>query len=167
MGLVVDALDAHHQRAIDLGDRGKSGATEAEPEVAAKDFDESLADRLILRLSDTSRNDSRGEVRGQVRVVFVQIGIVQMAFDDASLQAIGNSHVRHAAVLLIHPPVTAEPVAAFHVLRRPGEEQLAKAKPRDEHVGFVDLAGLDLVPLDRIAGVIDFHPFRRARTRGP
>ncbi len=34
VSLVVDALDAHHQGAIDLGDRSKSGATEAEPEVA-------------------------------------------------------------------------------------------------------------------------------------
>jgi hypothetical protein len=55
--------------------------------------------------------------------------------------------------------VTTEPVTAFHVLCRPGKQQLAKAKSCDEHVGFVDFAGLDLVPLDRIAGVIDFDPF--------
>src|ERR1035438_1746804 len=66
----------------------------------------------------------------------------------------------HATVIFIHPAVTAEPVTAFHILRRPAEEAVAKAKPRDEHVGFVDLAGFDFVPLDRIAGVIDFHPFR-------
>ena len=64
VSLVVDALDAHHQRAIDLGDRGKSGATEAEPKVAAEDFDQSLRDRLILGLSHARRNDCRGEVRG-------------------------------------------------------------------------------------------------------
>ncbi|MGA2397147.1 MAG: hypothetical protein ABSG30_03655 [Steroidobacteraceae bacterium] len=55
--------------------------------------------------------------------------------------------------------MSAEPVAAFHILRRPGKEQLAKAQARDEHVGLMDLAGLDLIPLDRIAGVIDFDPF--------
>src|SRR5713226_10734249 len=82
-----------------------------------------------------------------------------MAFDDAGLQAVGNRDVTDATIIFKHPPVTAEPVAAFHILRRPGEEQLAEAKPGDEHVGFVDLAGLDLVPLDRTAGIIDFHPF--------
>src|SRR6267154_6264893 len=64
VGLVVDALDADHQRTIDLGDRGKSGATEAEPEVAGKDFYQSLRDRLILWPSDTSRNDCRRKMRG-------------------------------------------------------------------------------------------------------
>jgi hypothetical protein len=43
VGLVVDALDADHERAIDLLDRGKSGATKAEAKVAAKDLDESFA----------------------------------------------------------------------------------------------------------------------------
>ena len=122
VGLVVDALDAHHERAIDLLDRGKSGATEAEAKVAAKDLDESFADSLILRSSDTRRNDSGREVRGQIRVVFVQIRIVQMTFDDASSQAVGDGNVGYAAIPLIHPPVSAEPVTAFHILRRPGEE---------------------------------------------
>jgi hypothetical protein len=36
---------------------------------------------------------------------------------------------------------------------------LAKAKARDEHERFVDLAGLDFVPLDLIAGIIDFDSF--------
>ena len=66
----------------------------------------------------------------------------------------------YATIILKHPPVTAEPIAAFHILRRPGEEQLAEAKPGDEHVGLVDLPGLDLVPLDRIAGIVNFDPFR-------
>src|ERR1039457_6961900 len=47
VGLVVDALDAHHQCAIDLGDRRKSGATKAEPEGAGEDFHESLCDCFI------------------------------------------------------------------------------------------------------------------------
>src|ERR1700733_1826528 len=57
VSLVVDALDAHHQSAVDLGDRGKSGATEAEPEVAHQDFYESLANCLIARFSHACRND--------------------------------------------------------------------------------------------------------------
>src|ERR1700728_4103948 len=65
-GLVVDALDAHHQSTIDLGDRGNPGATEADPEVTGEDFPQSLCDGLILRLSDTSRNDCRGKMCGQV-----------------------------------------------------------------------------------------------------
>src|SRR5665213_1292310 len=64
MGLVGDALDAHHQRSIDLGDRRKSGATKAEPEVAGEDFHEPFSDRIILRLSDKSRNDCRIKMRG-------------------------------------------------------------------------------------------------------
>src|SRR5712672_1771376 len=64
VGLVVDAFDTDHQRTIDLGDRGKSGATEAEPEVTGEDFHQSLCDRLILRLSDTSRNDCCGKMCG-------------------------------------------------------------------------------------------------------
>src|ERR1700730_7994453 len=80
-----------------------------------------------------------------------------MAFDDAGLHTIGNSDVRYTAVPLIHPPVTAKPVTAFHILGRPGKEQLAKAQAGHEHIGLVDLAGLDLVPLDRVAGVIDFN----------
>jgi hypothetical protein len=66
--------------------------------------------------------------------------------------------VRHAIVILKHPPVTAEPVAAFHVRRCPSKEQLAEAQPRDEHVGLVDLARFDLVPLDGLTRVIDFNP---------
>src|ERR1700686_5396215 len=62
VGLVVDALDAHIERAIDLGDRRKSGAAEAEPEVAGEDFHQSFRDRLILWLSDPSRNDCRGKM---------------------------------------------------------------------------------------------------------
>src|SRR5450759_5177731 len=48
VSLVVDSLDAHHQRAIDLGDRRKSRTTEAEPEVTREDFHQSLRDGLIL-----------------------------------------------------------------------------------------------------------------------
>jgi hypothetical protein len=98
-------------------------------------------------------------MRGQVRVVFVQIGIVQMAFDDAGFQAVGHSDVAGTTIIRKHPPMTAEPVTAFHVLRGPRKQQLTEAEPGDEHVGFMDLTGLDLVPLDRIAGIIDFNAF--------
>ena len=52
--------------------------------------------------------------------------------------------------------MTAQPVAALHVLGRPGKQQLAEAQAGDKDPGFADLAGLELDPLDRIAGVIDF-----------
>jgi hypothetical protein len=122
VGLVVDALDAHHQRAIDLGDRRKSGATEAEPEVAGEDFHQSFRDCLIAGPPHACRNNCRGKMCGQVRVVFVQIGIVQMAFDDAGLQAVGHSDVTDTTIIRKHPPMTAEPVTAFHVLRCPGKQ---------------------------------------------
>src|ERR1700722_8164581 len=64
VGLVVDALDANHQRTIDLGDRSKSGATEAEPEVAGEDFHPSLCDCLIAGPPHACRNDSRGKMCG-------------------------------------------------------------------------------------------------------
>jgi hypothetical protein len=62
--------------------------------------------------------------------------------------------------------VATEPVTTFHVLRRPGKEQLAKTQTGDEHVSPVDLARFDLVPLDRIACVIDFHPFAGLKFSG-
>src|SRR5882672_315482 len=64
VGLVVDAFDTDHQRTIDLGDRRKSGATKAEPEVAHQDFYESLANCLILWLSDARRDDCRRKMCG-------------------------------------------------------------------------------------------------------
>ena len=65
MGLVVDALDARHQCSIDLGDRGKSRASGAEPKVAGEDFrDQSLRDSFILGFSHACRNNGCGEVRG-------------------------------------------------------------------------------------------------------
>ncbi|MGH8306136.1 MAG: hypothetical protein ACRETG_11045, partial [Steroidobacteraceae bacterium] len=65
-----------------------------------------------------------------------------------------------------HAPMGSQPVAAFHVLGRPGKQQLAKAQRRDEHVGLADLSRLHLDPLERIAGVIDFDPLpRRERAR--
>src|ERR1700731_4490269 len=56
VGLLVDALDADHQRAIDLGDRSKSGATKAEAKVATQDFYESFHDCLITGPSHARRN---------------------------------------------------------------------------------------------------------------
>ena len=58
-----------------------------------------------------------------------------------------------------HPPMAIEPVAAFHILRRPRKEQLAEAQGGNEHVGFADLSGFQLDPLERIAGVIDLNTF--------
>lgn len=132
--------------------------TKAEAEVATEDFYESLDDRLILRLSDPRRNDGRGKMRGHVRVVFVQIGIVQVTFDDPLSQTIGHRDVGHAVVMSKHASMAGDPVATLHVLGRPGKQQLTEAQAGHEHVGFVDLAGLDVVPFDRIACVIDLDP---------
>ncbi len=54
--------------------------------------------------------------------------------------------------------MTPEPVAALHVLGRSPVQQLAEAEHGDEHPRVMDLAGLEVKPLDRIAGVIDFDP---------
>ena len=51
--------------------------------------------------------------------------------------------------------MAGDPVATPHVLGRPGKQQLTEAQAGHEHVGFVDLAGLDVVPLDRVAGIVD------------
>jgi hypothetical protein len=58
--------------------------------------------------------------------------------------------------------MTAEPVATLHVLGRARVQQLTEAEYGDEHPSLVDLAGLQVKPLDRIAGVIDFDAFSRA-----
>ena len=94
-------------------------------------------------------------MRGHVRVVFVQIGIIQVTLDDPLPQTIGHRDVGHAVVISKHASMAGDPVATLHVLRRPGKQQLAEAQAGHEHVSFVDLAGLDVVPLDRIAGVVD------------
>src|ERR1700724_1777667 len=46
VGLLVDALDADHQRAIELGDGSKPRATKTEAKVATQDFDQSFHDCL-------------------------------------------------------------------------------------------------------------------------
>jgi hypothetical protein len=51
----------------------------------------------------------------------------------------------------------AEPVAALHVFSGPTEEQLAEAQGGHDDVGFADLAGLQIDPLDGVAGVIDLN----------
>jgi hypothetical protein len=51
--------------------------------------------------------------------------------------------------------MTAKPVAALHVLGRPGKEQLAEAQARDKDPGFADLPAFKLDPFDRLAGVVD------------
>ena len=82
-----------------------------------------------------------------------------MALEHALLQAVGHEHVCDAGVEGEHASVTAEPVAALHVLGRPRIQQLTEAEHGDEHPRAMDFAGLEVKPLDRIAGVIDFHSF--------
>src|SRR5271167_5260331 len=64
VSLIVDALDADRERAIDLLDRGKSGAAEPEAKVPTQDLHQPFDDRLVLRLSDPRRNDRRTKMRG-------------------------------------------------------------------------------------------------------
>jgi hypothetical protein len=56
-------------------------------------------------------------MRGQIRVVFVQIRIVEVTFHDALAQAVWYRHVGHAAVIGEHASVTGEPVATLHAVR--------------------------------------------------
>jgi len=131
----------------------------AEAHVAHQDFDEALDDGFILGLLRPRRDHGGFELRGELGVPGVEVGVVQMALEHALLQAVGDRHVRHAAEIGEHAPMAREPVAALHVLGRPGVEQLTEAEAGHEHPGFADLAGLDLDPLDRIAGVIDLDAF--------
>ena len=82
-----------------------------------------------------------------------------MAFQHALLQAVRHRDVTDPTVEGEHASMTAEPVAALHVLGRSREQQLAEAERGDEHPRLVDLAALHLQPLDRVAGVIDLHTF--------
>ena len=59
----------------------------------------------------------------------------------------------HTSVEGEHTAMTAEPVAALHVLGRARIQQLAEAKHGDEHPGFANLPGAQIHPLDGIAGV--------------
>ena len=79
-----------------------------------------------------------------------------MALEHALLETVRHQHVRHATVEREHAPVAAEPVAALHVLGGARVQQLTEAEYGDEHPGAMDLAGLEVEPLDRITGVIDF-----------
>ena len=129
----------------------------AEPHIAHQDFHQSFDDRFILRMFRARRDHGRGELTGQLRVAGVQVWIIQVAFEHTLFQTIRYGHMRDAAVKGEHSPVGAEPIAAFHVLSRPGEQQLTEAQARYKHIGFADLAGLHLDPLERIAGVVHFH----------
>ena len=54
--------------------------------------------------------------------------------------------------------MAAKPVAALHVLGGPRVEQLAEAQGGDEDVGFTDLPGSELEPLEGIARIVDLDP---------
>jgi hypothetical protein len=152
---IIDALDARGQRAVDLVQGREAMAPVAEPQVAHQDLHQPLDDGLVARLSGPRRHHAGGELRGKIRITGVQVRIVKMALEHPLLQAIGYRDVGHAAVVGVHAPVARQPVAALHVLGRPGEQQLAEAEPGDKDPGLADLAGLELDPLERIAGVVD------------
>lgn len=107
----------------------------------------------------TCWDDCCGKLAGQLRVTGVQIRIVQMTLRHTLLQTVRHRHVWDATVKNKHTSVRTEPVAALHVLGGPGKQQVTEAKARYEHVGFTDLPGLRLDPLECVAGVIDFRAF--------
>ena len=117
----VDALYAFTQRPIDLRERGEALAPMAKTHVAHEDLHQSFDDRLVLRMPGTCRDHGRAVVAGELGVTGVEIRIVEMAFEDALLEAVRYGDVRHAAVEGEHPSVTGEPVAALRVFGGPGE----------------------------------------------
>src|SRR5450432_2484564 len=60
--------------------------------------------------------------------------------------------------------IEVEPSSAAR--RTPSIQQLAEAEHGDEHPGVVDLAGLEVKPLDRIAGIVHFHTFAGGELAG-
>src|SRR5579864_1896419 len=82
-----------------------------------------------------------------------------MTLEYALLQTVRHGDVRNATVEGEHAPMGAEPVPTFHVLGRPGKQQLAEAQARHKHARLVDLTGLQIHPLDWISGVINFNTF--------
>jgi hypothetical protein len=53
--------------------------------------------------------------------------------------------------------MSTEPVAALHILCRPGKQQLTEAKTCNKNVSFADLARLQVDPVDAVTGVVDFY----------
>src|SRR5450631_1228507 len=172
MAPIIDPLHALSERLIDLRKRRKGRAPIPEALIAHEYFHRAFDDRLVLWMIRARGHDGGRKMRTERGIARVQIGVVQMAFQDALLQAVRHRHVAHPAVEGEHAPVTAEPVAALHVLGRPREQQLAEAERGDEHPSLMDFAGLNLQPLDRIAGVIDLdalagHEVPRRDARHP
>jgi hypothetical protein len=125
--------------------------------------------RLVFGMIRARRYHCGRVIGGQLRVAGVQVRIVQMTLEHALLQAVRHRHMRYATVVGVHAPMAAKPVAALHVLGGPGEQQLTEAKAGDKDPCLSDLAGSDVDPLDRIAGVIHFHAlagFELARRNG-
>jgi hypothetical protein len=86
-----------------------------------------------------------------------------MTLEHALLQTIGYGHVRDAAIEGEHAPMGTEPVAALHILCRPGKQQLTEAKTCNKDVGFADLARLQVDPVDGVTGVVDFYALARLK----
>jgi hypothetical protein len=88
-----------------------------------------------------------------------------MTLEHALLQTIRYGHVRDAAVEGEHAPMGTEPVAALHILCRPGKEQLTETKTCNKDVGFADLARLEFDPVDGVTGVVDFYALAGSNSR--
>jgi hypothetical protein len=103
-----------------------------EARVAHQNLDQSLDDGFVLGMTRTRWNHSRTVVRGQLGVSGVEIRVIQMALEDALLEAIRNNYMCHTAVELKHPTVGCKPVAAARILSRPGKQHLAEAKAENK-----------------------------------
>lgn len=129
--------------------------------VPGEQLHQSLGDRFILWATWTRWYHCRGKMRRHLRVAGVDIRVVDVTLEHALLQTVRHRHRRHPTVVLVHPPVTGEPVRALHVRCCPGKGELTEAQPRDKHPGRMDLTGFDINPLDRVSRPVNFHPFSR------
>ena len=107
------------------------------------------------------RHHSRCVLARQLRIPGVQIRIIQVTLEHALLEAIRHRHMRYTSVEGIHTSMAAQPIAALHILGRPGKQQLTEAKAGDKDIGLADLTGFYLDPLERVAGIIHFHALAR------
>lgn len=79
-----------------------------------------------------------------------------MAFQHTLLQAVRHRDVGDTTIEAVHASMGSEQIAALHVLGGPCKQQVTEAESRDKHVRLANLSGLQLHPLETVAGVIHF-----------
>jgi hypothetical protein len=138
-----------------LSQAGEVLAAMPEAHVAHQDLYQSFHECFISSVPGACWDYGRVVMRGKLRVPTVEIWIVEVALEDALLEAVRDSDVCDTTVELKHSAMTAQPISAARFLDCPGEQQLAEAQTCNKHVCLVSLAGGHLDPLERVAGVID------------